>query len=393
MFGTVDDLYRFYYPFIRDLNKSPGAELKAVVASVTAGAATEREKAMRIYQYVQNNIKYVAFEDGTGGFIPREASLVCNRKYGDCKDMASLLVAMCREAGVKAYYTWIGTRKKPYKYKETPLPIADNHMICTANIGDEWIFMDGTDALIPFGVPPAAIQGKEALVGLDKDNYKILKVPEIAASQNVIVDSTFIGLSDKTISGSVNINMKGYSAWNMRELMLYKNEKEREDAVKAIASRGSNKYIQKSFDFKTPDNNDKDFQATSSFEVRDYSQQVGKEWYVNMNLQRSYEDLWIDAKDRKVPLERNYKSKTRQVVVMNVPKGYHVSYLPPTVEKTASDLWSYKIQYKDLGKQVQLIKEFEMNTIFIQADQFSQHNKLVADLKEQYKESVVLTAD
>ena len=64
--------------------------------------------------------KYVAFEDGMGGFVPREAGLVCSRRFGDCKDMASILTAMNRAAGIPAYFTWLGTRDLPYTFSGTP---------------------------------------------------------------------------------------------------------------------------------------------------------------------------------------------------------------------------------------------------------------------------------
>ncbi|RYZ50253.1 MAG: DUF3857 domain-containing protein, partial [Sphingobacteriales bacterium] len=393
VFGNVDDLYRFYYPFIKDINKTTDANLKQQVATLIAGADTEKEKAQRIYQWVQKNLKYVAFEDGLGGFIPRDASLVCNRKYGDCKDMASVLVAMCGEAGIKAYYTWIGTRHKPYRYDETPLPVADNHMICTINIGDEWIFLDGTDARIPFGFPPYSIQGKEALVGLSKDKYKVIKVPELKPSVTAVSDSTALKLTGKSLQGSVHLNMRGYSAWSLEDMMLYYNEKEKEDAVKAVVARGSNKYLQTSFDFKVSDGQDKGITAHSTFTMDDYAKQAGKEWYINMNLLRSFEDLWVDIKKRDVALENNYKSQIRQVVELEIPKGFHVQYLPETAETKSDKMLSYKISYEQKGNKVKLIKEYEVNTLYVAPEDFNAHNKIIEDLKKQYKESIVLVAD
>ena len=76
---------------------------------------TDEAKARRIYKWVQQNIKYVAFEDGMEGFIPRDASLVCSRRYGDCKDMASILTKMLQYSGVEACFVWIGTRSLPYE--------------------------------------------------------------------------------------------------------------------------------------------------------------------------------------------------------------------------------------------------------------------------------------
>lgn len=391
MFGTVDDLNKFYYTFIKDVNNKPDEHLKKLVAEITKGAAGDEEKAKKIYQWVQGNIKYVAFEDGMGGFIPREAHVVCQRKYGDCKDMAGLLVTMCKEAGLKAYYTWIGTRDKPYKYAETPLPVADNHMICALELGGQFVFMDGTDAIIPFGVPPYNLQGKDALVHIDKDHYKVIPVPVIYSEENMAVDSTHVSLAGKGLTGSVALNIKGYSAWSMEQMMLYRNGKEKEDAIKAITSRGSNKYIQKEFDFKVLP--DKTVRAHSVFEIQDYVQQVGKEWYINLNLQRSYENQWIDVKERTVAQENDFNNVVRQVVTLEIPKGYHVSYLPPPFEKGSEKLWKCRINYKNEGNVVRLMKEFEMNTLYVEPEQFEENNKLVEELREQYKESIILRAD
>lgn len=391
VFGTLNDLNRFYYNFIKNLNTKPDDSLKKLVADITREAVSDREKAEKLYKWVQNNIKYVAFEDGMGGFIPREANIVCQRKYGDCKDMAGLLVTMCKEAGLKSYYTWLGTRTKPYKYKETPLPVSDNHMICTVELDGRFVFMDGTDAIIPFGIPPYNLQGKDALIHIDKDNYKVVSIPIMSATENVAVDSTHFSLSGRGLAGRVALNIKGYGAWRLEQLMLYRNGNEKEDAIKAITSRGSNKYILKEFDFKILP--DKTVRVNSVFEIQDYAQQVGKEYYINMNLQRSYEGQWIDTKERKVPQENDYQNVVKQVVTLDIPKGYHVSYLPPSVEKGVNNLWGYKISYENIGKRVQLVKEFKMNTLYIEPEQFEENNKLVEELRKQYKESIILTAD
>ena len=127
-----------------------------------------------IFNWVQDNIRYIAFEDGLGGFIPRDAASVCNKRYGDCKDMANLLFEMLNHAGIEAYRAWIGTRNRPYKYKEVPTPMVDNHMITAVIIDGETIFLDATDSYVPFGLPSAFTQTKEALLGIDENSYNIV---------------------------------------------------------------------------------------------------------------------------------------------------------------------------------------------------------------------------
>ena len=159
MLSNPAHLYKYLYEYIRHINIKEDAALNKEVDEITSIATTKREKAARIYKWVQDNMHYVAFEDSLEGFIPRQAADIYKRKFGDCKDMSSILVAMCRRAGIPAYFTWIGTRSKPYTYEETPLPLVDNHMICAINVDSSWIFLDGTHSLIPFGRVPSGLQG------------------------------------------------------------------------------------------------------------------------------------------------------------------------------------------------------------------------------------------
>lgn len=123
----------------------------------------------------------MAFEDGLGGFIPREAKTICDRQYGDCKDMANITTTMLKMAGIPAYLTWIGTRSIPYRYAEVPCPMADNHMICTYMIDGTYYFLDATGKDTPLGTPTSMIQGKEAMIGLGAGKFEIITVPAVPA--------------------------------------------------------------------------------------------------------------------------------------------------------------------------------------------------------------------
>src|SRR5207244_4059595 len=101
---------------------------------------------------------------------------------------------------------------------------------------------------------------------------------------------------------------------------------------------------------------------------------------------------YVDTK-REVPIEHRYKNRNKQVVVLDIPKGYHVTYLPPNSEKKVNGLLSYKITYAKTPKQVILVKEYELQTLYVTPDQFTGQNTIVEELKKQYKESVVLAAN
>jgi hypothetical protein len=390
--NTPEDLYRHESQYVRSLNLKTDAPLNNTVAALIKDDKTQAEKAAHIYNWVQKNIHYIAFEKGLEGFVPRPADTVFKRKYGDCKDMTSILVAMFRRAGLDAHYTWVGTSKVPYTFEETPLPLVSNHMICAVKIGGEWIFADGTESTLPFGKNRDDIQGKEAMIAIDATTYKVVTVPVEAADKNVTVDSTFIGITDYAIAGNVKLEYKGYQAWDTRMNMMFHKGEEREKAVKALTQRGSNKYTQAKYDYLPTGNDDRDVSINAAFKVDDYVQKVGKECYVNMNLRHNFENNRINDPERKVPYFFDYKQRANEVVVLDIPKGYKVSYLPKDAQGAANGLWSYKISYKADKEKVTLTKEYVLNTLSVDERQFAENNKMVDDLKKLYKETVVLTA-
>ena len=386
-------LYAYYYNFIKNVNITDDEHLDKTVADITKDDKTQREKAAHIYQWVQKNMHYIAFEDSLEGFIPRQAADICKRKFGDCKDMASILTAMCRKAGIDAYFTWIGTRHKPYTYEETPLPLVANHMICTIKLDGEWVFLDGTDPLIPFGLNPEGIQGKEAMVAISEKDFKIIRVPETSPDVNNICDSTFLHISGRNVAGTVKLDFRGYPSWNLQTYMMYYKNEDREKYVHAITTRGSNKYVQASYKYNATDNTNKDASLSSEFTIDNYVQSAGKECYINMNLKRDYEDNYVDMADRDVALSFKFKDRLKEVVVLDIPEGYHASYIPKDDTRSLDGSWNYKISYQSTPKTITLTKEYELKTLSIGVPQFAENNKMVESLRKQYKESVVLTAN
>ncbi|MEI6949534.1 transglutaminase domain-containing protein [Paraflavisolibacter sp. H34] len=385
----IGDLYRFNYGFIQNTNQSLSEELRHLADSLTRGAATDEEKARRIYRWVQTNIKYVAFEAGMEGFIPREASLVCTRKFGDCKDMTSILTALLQLSGVPAYFTWIGTRHLPYTYSETPLPIVDNHMICAVKLGGKFVFLDGTDPGCVFGMPSYAIQGKEALVALSEKEYKLVPVEVVPREKNTYSDSTFLEFGPAGLKGKIKIRMTGYPSSQLYTILSYRNEKEREEYFKNRFQRGSNKV--RFSNWKTEPSEDRNtVLVTADMDLPDYAKKIGDEWLVNLNLFRLYEHEEIDYPRRKAPVEYDFLMASAYTTLLKLPEGYRVPELPRS-QVFRNKVWGFGMQYAATGNTLSLTQTFDTDQLLLYPDQFEQWNKVLENLFPHYKQSVLLT--
>jgi len=387
--GTTDDLYQFYHGFINDINKEISPELKKITDSVIQNASTNEAKARKIYKWVQQNIKYVAFENGMEGFIPRDASLVCSRRYGDCKDMASILTKMIQYAGVPAYFVWIGTRNLPYEYTTVALPIVDNHMISAVKLDTGYVFLDGTDSHCVFGIPSGHIQGKQALIGLNEKEYKIIKVPVMEKEKNIYTDTTFIKLTDKGIQGSIRISMSGYFAMDLYSIMNQTDDKSKEKFINSFLSRGSNKFKVDKFEIINTENPNK-YEIRSEFQLEGFDKKIADDWFLNLNLHKLFEHQEIDYPRRKLPVEFNYKYERQYVTILEIPKEYELSYLPQG-KSYKNEVWGFDLSYEAKKQQVILTQHFENNDLLLPAEKFQAWNKVLENLLPAYKETISLS--
>ena len=139
----------------------------------SAAAGTSRARIQGVAGFMQREIRYVGIEIGIGGLQPHPAADVFRYRYGDCKDKATLLIAMLNAVGVRATWVLVDTHRG---FIDPVLPsIEGNHAIAaiempagysdpdlqavvTARGGKRYLIFDPTDTYTPIGLlrlPPA----------------------------------------------------------------------------------------------------------------------------------------------------------------------------------------------------------------------------------------------
>lgn len=393
--GTMEGHYRYEWGLVRGLNLRTDTALNRRTDELVAGAKTDREKVARIYDWVQQQFHYVSLDMPNERLTPRQADTVCKRMYGDCKDMSSILMAMCTRAGVPAHFVKIGTKDKPYNHDDLHTTWMYNHMICAVKLDGEWVFLDGTAQVLPLGANREDLQDCEALVAIDANHYKVIKIAEAPAAQNQMVDNSTINLEGTDVSGAVIQHYSGYEAWDLREALSRIRRKEEQDKlVRSLLRKGNNHFLVSNYDITEGDDAEKTVSVTADYTIKGYAQWVKKTCYINMNLKRTFADLRETEPNRNVPMYLDDKRKIEEVVVLNIPKGYRVVSVPKNKKGGEKDLYTYSITYKTDARNhtVTLTKAYELNTMKIMPAKFAALNKLTDELDNQYKETVVLTA-
>jgi transglutaminase-like putative cysteine protease len=386
---TPAELYKWYAHLVKNVSRSPDPDLKKLVDSLVKGEPDEFEKVKKIFYWVQDKISYIAFEDGLGGFIPREAEFVCEKKFGDCKDMANLIYTMLNAADIRSYRTWIGSRAIPYKYTEVPTPMVDNHMITTYidKNGKAW-FLDATGKNAPVTLFTSFIQGKEAMLGINDKEFKILTVPEVEKEKNKTYDSIDLRIENGQLSGWGKLDLEGYPKNNLVYGMSLINQEKQRKFVKQLLEKGNNKFSVDSVHF-----NDKGKEAALEIAYRckipDYLLVNKDEIYVNLNLDKRLKNYLQNDQKRVAPMEFEFKEVNRIIVRLQIPEGYKVTFLPEAVD-AKNDIVGYSARYSVEGNVARLEYNYYINTLLLDKSKFSEWNQVIRKMIEAGNESIIL---
>lgn len=388
--SDINDLYGWYYGFVRDLNQDVSPALQEIVSDLKKKSKDEIDLVKNVFYWVQDNIQYIAFEQGMRGLIPHSGAYTCEKRYGDCKDMANLIVNLLQIAGIKAHHTWIGTRELPYKYSELPTPLVDNHMIATyiSSQGD-YYFLDATSDYTPFGYPSSMIQGKEALISKDPLTFEIRKVPVLTREFNYMTDSMTIVLGKNEISGSGISTLAGYPKVFGAYELDRAGEADVRKYVTKLLGKGSNKFFLDKYEVFNLEDRDQPTRLKYEFRIQDYYQQIDDEIYINLNLNKDYYNTFINPETRKAPRESDYQYVKYETISLRIPEGYAVEYLPETARHDGP-LMGYEIRYSVEGDKIRHSKKFYLNYLLMDPDQFDSWNDSVKKVSEAYKESIIL---
>jgi hypothetical protein len=386
--SDMDALYQWYYSRIDSLNLQPSQAINDLTDSLTRNITTEREKVKVIANWVQKNIKYIAIEDGNNGLIPREASLVLQRRYGDCKDKSSLLKAMFTAAGLKASLAWLGSRDLPYKYSVFPSPRNSDHMIAVWWEDEKPVYIDGTADNQDIYYPPAFIQGKECLIESGKDKYHLFTIPVIPAIRNHTIDSIRISVNGKDIEGYVKSSITGEEKTDYFTAFEYNGVSKHKEIVSRRFFFPSKKYVIDSIVTSDLKKTDEPLIITFHLQLPDYAINNNSSTYVNLNLERYYQDGLLKD-NRTIPYESEECYVHTCVYILPLPSGSKPPVLPDD-QVFSSDVCSFSAKYSYDNNQIVLVSEIKMDRLLIEGPELNSFNELIKNLKKAYSKSIAI---
>lgn len=168
-----------------------GADVASLVDRAALSGKTQREIAATLTARLHSEIRYTGVEYGEASLVPRSPAETLQRKYGDCKDKATLLIAMLREAGLSASLALLNTAGSEDAEPDLPgLGRFDHAIVYVRETGGSgsgfWI--DATDPYSRIGELPPLDQGRKALI-VDSNTSGLVQTPQSTSADNRTVET------------------------------------------------------------------------------------------------------------------------------------------------------------------------------------------------------------
>ena len=270
----------------------------------------------KIFEHVQKDIKYIAFENGMHGYIPRKPADVYYKRFGDCKDKATLLSSMLNFAGIESRTALVGTTSIVYKFSKFPIPECANHMITAVKLNGNWTITDATDEYVSYLSVPQSLQGQEALVLIDSASSYIYKIPVTPFYRNGRTDTLDIHISNMEIKGTGKTFFFGYVKQNVLAAIESYDQEKLKDFYKGLLNIGSNKCEYAEVTYRQV--SDTALRIDYNVTLPSYITQFENKIYLNPHIFKTgIDDYGVDS-SKKYSVRFKYSASTRHVLKINL---------------------------------------------------------------------------
>ncbi|HVG63878.1 MAG TPA: DUF3857 domain-containing protein [Hyalangium sp.] len=388
-YKSWEQVSRYWWGLVRD-QLTPNEELRRTVEQVLTGVDRKDDMAVvrAVYNWVVANTRYVALEFGIHGYKPYRVTQVLSRRFGDCKDKASLIHTMLKLAGVESKMVLLRMRNLGYIGEEPASLAAFNHAIIYLPKYD--MFLDGTAEFYGARELPSADRRATVLI-VEPDGTSTFRItPEAKGEENL----TRLDM-DVTLNVDGSAEVKGDSTVKGQQASEYRR------AYRTVATRKSTfeRAWAQSFPGLTVNEVtlndttvlDHDVDIGFQMTIPRYSeaQQGGVLRFLPFGTGRTYQQAYATLVERRFDLVMQGPWMNKFTLRYTLPPGYKVAEMPPPLQETHS--WGrVSLTYRMEGGKLIADGEVLMSSPRIKADDYAAFRAFLGRVDQAFGRKVVL---
>jgi cellulose synthase operon protein C len=363
-YRSWDEMAEWYWGLVKDQFVADD-EIRQRAAEATRGLSDERAKVRAVYDYVVEKTRYVALEFGIHGFKPYSCSQIFARGFGDCKDKATLIVAMLKELGIHATIVIVRTGFKG-DFETYPASLAPfDHAIAYVPSLD--LYLDGTAEYTGSLELPTMDRGALALQ-VNEGKPKLVHLPDPPASESVTARNVDVTLAPD--GGSLvdwRLTVTGAAAGSFRQrYQVVSSRKERlaEDLSGELAGLAVT---------QVEANNLDDVELPVSLRVHARSQELARREGETLSFPAGprvhlVRD-WAPLSERHLDVRLHAKATTTSDWTLHVPPGMHVVASPIGAD-VRTEFGSVHVTSEASGSSVHVVTTVTLDKTRIAASEY-----------------------
>jgi hypothetical protein len=381
----------------------PSPEITAQTQTLIAGAPDFYTKLSRITEYIQKNIRYFIVERGIGGWQAHYAADIFRNRYGDCKDKTTILISMLQAAGIHAFYVPVDHRRgfvdpdEPSVFGdhmitaiEIPPDVNDPRLmaIVKAKDGKRYLIFDPTDERTPVGNLRSELQGSYGTLAAGPSS-QIVPIPVLPPDANHDDHKgSFTLAPDGTLTGSVDAVRSGSGGAELRNILKYRDEKERREALETSLAHDVPGVVLNSFQYVQPPELDKPIEIHYTLTAPQYAHQAGPLLLVRPRVVTTHV-LPFDDKPRTVPIDLGASGRWHDSYDIKLPPGLVVDETPDPVDLDL-DFASYHSTIAAKGNVLHYERDYVVRQVELPASRAADFRKMQGAILSDEKGTAVL---
>lgn len=303
-------------------------ETKAKMKALVGDEKDPIKKAKIIYNYVQQKSRYVSIQVGIGGWKPMLAGDVDRLGYGDCKALSNYTRALLNAVDVPSYNTLLYGNSSKQDIKTDFVSMQGNHMILAIPNGENFVFLECTSQVDPFGYQANFTDDRNVLV-VKPDGGTIIRTKTYENKDNAQVNTGKYSIDENgNFSGTISMVSEGsqYSKFRVETAL----PTEQEAYYKEFWGNISNLKIN-----KTTFYNDKEkvnFTENMDISADTYGKISNGKIIFVVNAFNQHTENVKRIRNRKTPFEIQRGYYDTDEISVSLPAGFTIESVPQNFE-------------------------------------------------------------
>lgn len=376
---------KFVYSLKEKRDALPDA-VKVKVHELTDGISDVQKKISVLYNYLQQNTRYVSIQLGIGGWQPFDAKYVAANKYGDCKALTNFMYALLKEAGVPSVYTLVNSGATGKDIIEDFASQQFNHVILSVPLAKDTTWLECTSQTLPAGYLGTFTEDRYALM-ITEEGGKLVRTPAYKAKENLQSRKTKATV-DETGKLTATITTD-YRAMEQDDLFSYINAYSKKEQLEWLKRKlDIPNYDITTFDYKTSAGKLPVVTETLNITAENYAQVSGRRMFIHPNI-LSKVNIQLNDEERTQDIELVYEYTDKDSAEIIIPSGFSAESMPEPVT-IQNRFGNYKIEYILNGNKLLMIRNYEKKSGRFPKSEYKALVKFYSDIYKADRAKVVL---